>query len=116
MLNSFLQTLKLSNSIEELNIISELLETIDTFHDYFGLDESDLLNSAFDLENNQIDEFNKFNESYLLELRKCINNYNRQSPSAVILEPQKIKSVTVSTVSPSICHEVMVLDATILVF
>ena len=30
-----------------------------------------------------------------------------QSPSAVILEPQKINSVTVSTVSPSICHEVM---------
>ena len=30
-----------------------------------------------------------------------------QSPSAVILEPQKIKSATVSTVPPSICHEVM---------
>ena len=30
-----------------------------------------------------------------------------QSPSAVILEPQKIKSPTVSIVSPSICHEVM---------
>ena len=30
-----------------------------------------------------------------------------QSPSAVILEPKKIKSVTVSTVSPSVCHEVM---------
>ena len=30
-----------------------------------------------------------------------------QSPSAVILEPKKIKSVTVSTVSPSICHELM---------
>ena len=30
-----------------------------------------------------------------------------QSPSAVILEPRKIKSLTVSTVSPSICHEVM---------
>ena len=39
-----------------------------------------------------------------------------QSPSAVILEPQKIKSDTVSTVSPSICHEVMGLDAMILVF
>ena len=39
-----------------------------------------------------------------------------QSPSAVILEPQKIKSVTVSIVSPSICHEVMGLDAMILVF
>ena len=39
-----------------------------------------------------------------------------QSPSAVILEPQKIKSTTVSTVSPSICHEVMGPDAMILVF
>ena len=39
-----------------------------------------------------------------------------QSPSAVILEPQKINSVTVSIVSPSICHEVMELDAMILVF
>ena len=39
-----------------------------------------------------------------------------QSPSAVILEPPKIKSDTVSTVSPSICHEVMGLDAMILVF
>ena len=34
-----------------------------------------------------------------------------QSPSAVILEPPKIKSVTVSTVSLSICHEVLGLDA-----
>ena len=33
-----------------------------------------------------------------------------QSPSAVILEPQKIKSATVFTFSPSICHEVMGLD------
>ena len=39
-----------------------------------------------------------------------------QSPSAVILEPPKIKSVTVSTVSPSICHEVMGPDVMILVF
>ena len=39
-----------------------------------------------------------------------------QSPSAVILEPAKIKSVTVSIVSPSICHEVMGLDAMIFVF
>ena len=39
-----------------------------------------------------------------------------QSPSAMILEPQKIKSDTVSTVSPSICHEVMGLDAMTLVF
>ena len=37
------------------------------------------------------------------------------SPSEVILEPQKIKSDTVSTVSPSICHEVMGPDAMIFV-
>ena len=34
-----------------------------------------------------------------------------QSPPAVILEPKKIKSVTISIVSPSICHEVMGVDA-----
>ena len=39
-----------------------------------------------------------------------------QSPSAVILEPKKIKSDAVSTVSTSICHEVMGPDAMILVF
>ena len=39
-----------------------------------------------------------------------------QSPSEVILEPPKIKSATVSTVSPSISHEVMGPDAMILVF
>ena len=39
-----------------------------------------------------------------------------QSPSVVILEPPKIKSATVSTVSPSICHEVMGPDAMIFVF
>ena len=47
---------------------------------------------------------------------KCLLISWLQSPSAVILEPKKIKSVTVSIVSPSICHEVMGLDAMILVF
>ena len=39
-----------------------------------------------------------------------------QSSSEVILEPKKIKSVTVSLVSPSICHEVMGLDVMIFAF
>ena len=43
---------------------------------------------------------------------KCLLISWLQSPSAVILEPPKIKS---ATVSPSICHEVMGLDAVILV-
>ena len=47
---------------------------------------------------------------------KCLLISLLQSPSAVILELRKIKSATVATVSPSICHEVMILDAMILVF
>ena len=47
---------------------------------------------------------------------KCLLISWLQLPSAVILEPPKIKSLTVSIVSPSICHEVMRPDAIILVF
>ena len=46
---------------------------------------------------------------------KCLLISWLQSPSTVILEPKKIKSVTASTFSLSICHEVMGLDAMILV-
>ena len=47
---------------------------------------------------------------------KCLLISWLQSPSAVILEPKKIKAATISTVSPSICYEVMGPDAMILVF
>ena len=47
---------------------------------------------------------------------KCLFISWLQSPSAVILEPRKIKSAMVSTVSPSICQEVVGPDALILVF
>ena len=47
---------------------------------------------------------------------KCLLISWLQSPSVVILEPRKIKSDTVSTVSPSISHEVMGQDAMIFVF
>ena len=47
---------------------------------------------------------------------KCLLIPWLQSPSAMILEPKEMKSVTVSIVSPSICHEVMGPDAMIFVF
>ena len=53
--------------------------------------------------------------TFLLRSKRLLISW-LQSPSAVILEPQKGKSVTVSIVSPSICHEEMGLDAMILVF
>ena len=51
-----------------------------------------------------------------LRRRKCLLISWLQSPPAAILEPRKIKSATVATVSPSICHEVMGPDVMILVF
>ena len=47
---------------------------------------------------------------------KCLLISWLQSPSAVILEPKKLKSVTVSTFPPSICYEVMGSDTMILAF
>ena len=47
---------------------------------------------------------------------KCLLISWLQSPSAVIVEPKKIKSATVSTVSLSVCHEVMGPDSVIFVF
>ena len=52
----------------------------------------------------------------LLPRSKCLLISWQQSPSTVILEPKKIKSVIASTSSPSFCHEVMGPDAMILVF
>ena len=51
-----------------------------------------------------------------LSRSKCLSISCLQSPSAVILEPQKIKVVTVSIVSPSVCYEVVEPDAMIFIF
>ena len=62
--------------------------------------------------------FNKLSSlvTDFLPRSKCLLISWLQSPSAVILEPKKIKLLTVSIVSASICHEVMGPDAMILVF
>ena len=59
--------------------------------------------------------FSRFVIAFLPRIRHLLISW-LQSPSAVILEPKKIKSLTVSTVSQSVCHEVMGPDAMILVF
>ena len=53
--------------------------------------------------------------AFLLRNKRLLISW-LQSPSAVILEPPKVKSVTVSMVSPSICYEVMGPDAMIFIF
>ena len=57
----------------------------------------------------------RFVIAFLLKSKHLLISW-LQLPSAVILEPPKIKSDTVSTVSPSISHELMGPDAMILVF
>ena len=52
----------------------------------------------------------------VLPKSKCLLISRLQSPSAMVLEPKKIKSITVSVVYPCICHEMMGPDAMILVF
>ena len=57
--------------------------------------------------------FNMFSRFIIafLSRSKCLLISWLQSPPAMILEPKKIRSVSVSIVCPSICHEVMGLDA-----
>ena len=59
--------------------------------------------------------FNRLVIAFLPRSRHLLISW-LQLPSAVILEPPKLKSLTISIVSPSICHEVMGLHAMILVF
>ena len=62
-----------------------------------------------------VNMFSRFVIAFLPRSKRLLISW-LQSPSAVILEPKNIKSDTVSTVSPSIYHEVMGPDAMILVF
>ena len=57
----------------------------------------------------------KFVIAFLARSKRLLISWLK-SPSAVILEPKKIKSLMVSIVSPSICHEVMGLDAVLLAY
>ena len=62
--------------------------------------------------------FNKLSKliTAFLSRSKCLLISRLQSPSAMILETKKIKSATVSIVSPSICYEVMGPDALTFIF
>ena len=75
--------------------------------DYVGLfQQSDIFVSQ---------TLSRFVIAFLLRSKHLLTSW-LQSLSAVVLEPKKVKSVTVSTLSPYICHEVMGLDTKILIF
>ena len=89
--------------------------TLTSIHDYWKNHSFDLMDlcwqsnvSAFSMRSRLVIAF--------LPRSKHLSISWLQLPSAVILEPKEIKSVTDCTFSPSVCHEVMGLDAIVLVF
>ena len=89
--------------------------TLTSIHDYWkiiALTKWTLVGKIMSLIFNMLDKVDhNFSSKEQDLLISCL-----QSPSALILESKNIKNVTVSTVSPSICHEVMGPDAMILGF
>ena len=89
--------------------------TFTSIHDYwktYSFDYMALVGKVMSLLFNTL---SRFVIAFLPSI-KCLLISWLQSLSAVILELKKIKSVIVSIVSPSICHEVMGLDAMIFIF
>ena len=79
-------------------------------HDYWknhSFDYTDFVGKVMSLLFNML---SRLVITFLLRSKRHLISW-LQSPSAVILEPPKIKSAIVSTVSPSICHEMMGPDA-----
>ena len=86
--------------------------TLTSIHDYWknhGFSYTDLISKVMSLLLNML---SRFVIAFLPRSKRLLISW-QWSPSAVILESKKIKSLTVSVISPSICHEVMGLDAMI---
>ena len=102
-------------SINSLALSFLYSPTLTSMHDYWknhSLDYMDLCCKVMSL------LFNMLSRLVITSLQRSKHLLSSwlQSPSAVILEPQNIKSATVSTVSPSISHEVVGLDVMIFIF
>ena len=89
--------------------------TLTSIHSYWKNHSFDYMDLCYKVISMLFNMLSRFVIAFLPRY-KHLSISRLQSPSVVILEPKKIKSVTVSIVSPSICHEVMWLDANILVF
>ena len=86
-----------------------------SLHDYWKNHSSDWMDNCWQSKSLISDILSSFIIAFLPRSKRLLISW-LQSPSAVILEPPKIKSDSVSIVSPSISHEVMGPDAMILVF
>ena len=105
-----------SKSINSL-VLSFFMVQLSHLHDYWKnciFDKRTFVDKVMSL---LFSMLSRFVIAFLLRSKHGLEEISwLQSPSVVILEPKKINSVSVFTFSPSICHEVMGLDAMILVF
>ena len=89
--------------------------TLTSIHDYWKNHSSDYTDIGQQSNVSVFSRLSRFVIAFLPRIKHLLFSW-LQSPSVVILEPKKIKSVTVSIVSPSICREVIGPDTMILVF
>ena len=92
-----------------------MIQLLTSIHDYWKNHSFDYTDICWQLMSLLFNMLSRLVIAFLPR-SKCLLISWLQSPSALILEPKKIKSVTVSIVSPSICLEVMGPDAIILLF
>ena len=89
--------------------------TLTSIHDYWKNHSFDKMDLYWQSNVSNFNSLSRLVIAFLPRSKRLLISW-LQSPSAVILEPKKIKSLTVSIASPSICHEVMGSDVMILVF
>ena len=92
-----------------------MVQLLQSIHDYWKNDSSDSTDFCRKVMSLLSNMLSRLVTVFLPRSKHLLISW-LQSPSAVILEPPKIKSLTVSTVSPFVCHEVMGPDAMVLVF
>ena len=113
-------SLKVFSNTKVQNMNSSVLSflhspTITSIHDYWKNHSFDCMEFVGKAMSLLFSMLSRVVKAFLLRSKRHLIPW-LQSPSAVILEPKKIKFVTVSIVSPSICHEVLGPDAIILFF
>ena len=112
------QESSLASQFESLNssVLSFLYSpTLTSIHDYWKNHSFEYTDLCQQSDISLFNTLSRFFIAFLPRSKHLLISW-LQSTSAVIWEPKEIKSLTVSIISPSICHEVMGPDAMILVF
>ena len=104
-----------STTVQNHQFFGSQPPTLTSIHDYWKNRSIDYMDLCWQSDVSAFNMLSRFVIAFLPR-SKCLFISWLWSPSAVILEPKKIKSASASIFSPSICHEVMGPDAVIFIF